>query len=88
MKTYEESILILADLKQDSSSFRYVCTGAYELLARMFNSTTVYEDVQEILDYREAQLKIERKQRSRDENEARRIANLAKKVLKQGSHDD
>lgn len=82
MKTYEEAILILADLKQDSSSFRYVCTGAFELLARLYDSNTVYEDVQKILDEWEAQKKIERKQRHREENEARRIANLLRKTSK------
>ena len=51
MKSYTEAIKELAELKQ-SSSFRYVCAGAFQLLAKLYEvpADNVYDDVAKVID--------------------------------------
>lgn len=79
MKTYQEAVQELAGLKQ-TPMFRYAVSGAFELLARIYETSadTVYDDVQDIIDEEEARRKRLVKMVQRTEHEARRLANLKK----------
>lgn len=79
MKTYAEAIETLASLKE-SPNYRYCCQGAYPLLAEIYgvDVETVYSDVSEnIAEHARAKDKA-RKEAARADQEARRLANIAK----------
>jgi len=80
VQTYTEAIETLADLKE-SPNYRYCCVAAFPLLAEIYgvDEETVYNDVaNNILELHRAKNKA-RKDAARADQEARRLANIAKK---------
>ena len=80
MKTYEEMIQFTVDQMQDKLRYNGWC--AYILLAAAYNTSQeeVAEDINAEVAWRECQRRAKQKEESRASNEARRLANLAKKA--------
>ena len=80
MKTYEEMIHFTVDQMQDRLRYQGWC--AYILLAAAYDTTQeeVAEDINSEVTRREHQRRAALKINHRAEHEARRMANLAKKV--------
>lgn len=85
MKSYQEMVTYVVDNCDgtQSSDYRYVKWVAAYILGHMFGKTPneVSEEVNSELARRESVRRELRKQESRASNEARRLANLAKKDM-------
>ena len=79
MKTYEEMIQFTVD--QMSDRLRYNAWCAYILLAEAYGKTQeeVAKDINAEVSWREHERRVHKKADQRAGNEARRLANLAKK---------
>jgi hypothetical protein len=81
MKTYEEMIHFTVD--QMSDRLRYNAWCAYILLAEAYGKTQeeVARDINAEVSWREHQRRTQKKADQRASNEARRLANLAKREV-------
>lgn len=79
MKTYEEMIQFTVDRME--STLRYHAWCAYILLSGTYDKTQdeVAKDISAEVSWREHQRRVKQKADQRASNEARRLANLAKK---------
>lgn len=80
MKTYEEMIQFTVDQMQDRLRYQGWC--AYILLAEAYGTTQdeVAKDINAEVAWRECERRAKQKAEARAGNEARRLANLAKKA--------
>jgi len=80
MKTYHEMIQFVVD-KADERIFQYHEWVAAITLAEVYGipQQTVFDDIKFEIAFRDKAQSEQRKARHREENEARRLANLAKK---------
>lgn len=80
MKTYEEMIQFTVD--RMDTTLRYQAWCAYILLAGAYDKTQdeVAKDISAEVSWREHQRRAKQKADQRASNEARRLANLAKKA--------